>query len=173
MKIGLLALALVAALTAFRLGARETALLGPRPPAASGPTAAPAPEVPDGVGNVDELTPAMRRSVERAIAQARSEGVELRVTSGWRSEEHQRRLFRDAVRKYGSPAAARKWVLPPGESAHVRGEAVDVGPASGADWLARNGERFGLCRRYANEPWHFERLAGAIGSTCPPLEPHP
>jgi len=67
---------------------------------------------------------------------------------------------------------ARRWVLPPGESAHVRGGAVDVGPESGARWLEQHGVRFGLCRRYDNEPWHFERLAAAKGSTCPRREPH-
>ena len=54
----------------------------------------------------------------------------------------------------------------------MRGEAVDVGPTTGADWLREHWERFGLCRRYANEPWHFERLAGATGSTCPDLQAH-
>lgn len=140
----------------------------PAPPVASGPVAV----APNGTGDVDGLTPAMRRSVRLAIEAARADGVELRVASGWRSAAHQERLFAEAVAKYGSPQAARRWVLPPDESEHVQGEAVDVAPPAGADWLAVHGVRFGLCRRYANEPWHFERLAGALGSTCPPLEPH-
>ena len=131
-----------------------------------------APVAPDGVGDTTRLTSALQRSVTLAIAAARRDGVTLRVASGWRSRAHQQRLYEDAVAKYGSPAAARRWVLPPGESAHVRGEAVDVAPPAAADWLARHGVRFGLCRRYANEPWHFERLAGPKGSVCPPLEPH-
>lgn len=133
---------------------------------------APVPQAPTGTGDVGRLSPALRRSVERAIAAAREAGVELRVTSGWRSRDHQQRLYEAAVAKYGSAAAARRWVLPPGESAHVLGEAVDVGPPSGAAWLDEHGVRFGLCRRYDNEPWHFERLAGAKGSVCPPKEPH-
>lgn len=132
----------------------------------------PPPEAPTGVGDVSGLTPAMRRSVRLAIDAAAADGVELRVTSGWRSAEHQQRLYEGAIAKYGSASVARRWVLPPDESAHVRGEAVDVGPPAAAEWLDRHGERFGLCRRYANEPWHFERLAGALGSECPPLEPH-
>ena len=63
-------------------------------------------------------------------------------------------------------------MLPPAESEHVRGEAVDVGPEEGARWLRRNGVRFGLCQRYDSEPWHFELLAAAKGSTCPAREPH-
>lgn len=141
-------------------------------PDAGVPARPPAPVAPAGTGDVTRLTPAVRRSVDLAIAAARADGVELRVASGWRSAEHQRRLHAEAVAKYGSAAAARRWVLPPEESAHVRGEAVDVAPPSGADWLARHGVRYGLCRRYANEPWHFERLAGPKGSACPPLEPH-
>jgi len=48
-----------------------------------------------------------------------------------------------------------------------------MGPARGVAWLRENGVRFGLCQRYANEPWHFERLAGARGSDCPALQAHP
>lgn len=55
----------------------------------------------------------------------------------------------------------------------MKGQAIDVGPASGASWLEGNGVRLGLCRRYDNEPWHFERLAAAKGSSCPPREAHP
>lgn len=139
---------------------------------AAAPSYEPAPDVPDGVGEVDHLQPALKRAVDLAIAAAAADGVEVRVTSGWRSAAHQQELFDAAVRKYGSPQKARRWVLPPSESEHVRGGAVDIGPASGARWLEEHGERFGLCRRYDNEPWHFERLAGALGSRCPARQPH-
>ncbi len=131
-----------------------------------------APVVPNGVGDTAHLQPGVQRAVDRAIAAAADEGVELRVTSGWRSRDKQQRLYDEAVAKYGSVQAARRWVLPPGESEHVRGGAVDIGPESGARWLDEHGVRFGLCRRYDNEPWHFERLAAAKGSTCPRREAH-
>ena len=99
-------------------------------------------------------------------------GVELHVTSGWRSRAEQQQLFEAAVATYGSAAKARRWVLPPGESEHVRGGAVDVGPPAAAAWLEQHGVRYGLCRRYANEPWHFELLAPAKGQPCPALQPH-
>jgi D-alanyl-D-alanine carboxypeptidase len=125
-----------------------------------------------GKGDVSSLDPKLAHAVERAQELARSEGVELLVNSGWRSRAHQQRLYDEAIEKYGSPEAARQWVLPPDESAHVQGDAVDVGPPAAARWLEENGEQYGLCRVYDNEPWHFERLAGAVGSTCPARLPH-
>lgn len=59
-------------------------------------------------------------------------------------------------------------MLPPEESAHVSGAAVDVA-AEGADWLKAHGWRYGLCQRYANEWWHFE-VRTQPGGTCPPLQ---
>lgn len=138
---------------------------------AGAPPGEPLPVAPEGVGDVERLQPSVRRAVERAMAAAAADGVELRVTSGFRSADRQARLFAQAVEKYGSPGRARRWVLPPEESAHVRGGAVDVGPESGARWLDEHGVGFGLCRVYDNEPWHFERLAGAKGSVCPPRLP--
>ena len=127
---------------------------------------------PNNTGDVRHLTPKLRSAITRAIAAAHDDGVDVRVTSGYRSEARQQQLYQEAIAKYGSAELARRWVLPPNESAHVRGEAVDVGPATGADWLREHGERFGLCQRYANESWHFEHLAGATGSTCPDLQAH-
>ena len=92
------------------------------------------------------------------------------VSSGRRSAAEQQALLDAAVARYGSTDAARRWVLPPDRSQHVRGLAVDVKPVDGAAWLAREGYRWGLCRRYANEAWHFELLTRP-GDPCPPLEP--
>jgi LAS superfamily LD-carboxypeptidase LdcB len=65
-------------------------------------------------------------------------------------------------------AQAAEFVASPDVSKHVLGEAVDVAPAAADDWLMRNGAQFGLCQIYANEIWHFERVADAQGR-CPPL----
>jgi hypothetical protein len=128
---------------------------------------------PTGVASTDGLQAPLARAVRLAVAAADVDGVELHVTSGWRSAERQTELHREAIDKYGSVELARRWVLPAQESEHVRGGAVDVGPEAGVAWLRSNGVRFGLCQRYANEPWHFERLAGAKGSKCPATEPYP
>ena len=118
------------------------------------------------------IDPALSRAFGSARVAALKEGVDLQVTSGFRSTATQQRLYNQAIARYGSPANARHWVLPPAESAHVKGLAVDVGPSAAAAWLERHGVRYGLCRRYVNEWWHFERLAPAIGQQCPALEPH-
>ena len=121
----------------------------------------------------NHLDPALHRQIDRAISAAAADGVELGVTSGWRSPAEQERLYQAAIRTYGSPAAAAQWVLPPDRSAHVSGAAVDVGPRAGAAWLETHGARFGLCRRYDNEWWHFELLAPTDGSgVCPARAPH-
>lgn len=133
----------------------------------------PAPVAPAGTATADGLTPQLARAIRLAQEAAAADGVDLQLTSGWRSAQRQAQLHAEAVEKYGSVEKARQWVLPPEESEHVAGRAVDVGPEAGIAWLREHGVRFGLCQRYANEPWHFERLAGAKGSVCPPLEPHP
>ena len=116
---------------------------GGRPPtAARPPTEAPYrdPEVvvPNGTGDAEHLQPSVRRAVDKAIAAAAADGVALRVTSGYRSRAKQQRLYDEAIGKYGSAERARRWVLPPGESEHVQGRAVDVVPrAAPAGWSAR------------------------------------
>lgn len=93
------------------------------------------------------------------------------VTSGHRDAVTQQRLFLAEVRRSGSPESARTWVLPPAESGHVHGIALDVRPVEGARWLERHGARHRLYRVYANEWWHFEYRPHARGA--PPLLPHP
>jgi hypothetical protein len=120
------------------------------------------------IGWLDTL---LRKAIQDAARRAAAEGVELKVTSGWRSRGFQQRLFDDAVRTYGSVDIAKQLVASPDTSMHVVGKAVDVGAADAAEWLIRNGSRFGLCQIYANEIWHFELAADEDGN-CPPLKPN-
>ena len=105
-----------------------------------------------------------------AAGDAHRAGVPLAINSGKRSVAEQRALWREGLATYGSAREARKWVLPPSESTHVTGEAIDVKPSAGANWLRRNGFRYGLCRPFENEWWHFEVLTFP-GTACPPRIP--
>jgi LAS superfamily LD-carboxypeptidase LdcB len=118
------------------------------------------------------LEPSLSLAFNQARTAALAAGLDLRVNSGLRSVAEQQRLYDEAIAKYGSPEKARRWVLPPAESSHVKGLAIDVGPPAAATWLEKYGVRYGLCRRYVNEWWHFERLAPAVGQRCPALEPY-
>ena len=82
----------------------------------------------------------------------------LRISSGYRSVERQTQLFEAALTKYGSPAAARRWVAPPGHSMHNHGFAADLKYLSPAarQWAHANAERFGLVFPLSNENWHVE-----------------
>jgi hypothetical protein len=106
-----------------------------------------------------------------AQAAAKSVGFSIRITSGFRSQQLQERLFNDAVKRYGSESEASKWVLPKDISHHPWGLAIDVnypGDRIAVKWLEENGSAFGLCRIYENEWWHFEPVI-APGEPCPPM----
>jgi D-alanyl-D-alanine carboxypeptidase len=118
-----------------------------------------------------QLDPRLLTAIQDAAKAAASEGVDLRITSGWRSAGFQQRLFDDAVRQYASMDIARQFVAAPDVSKHVVGQAVDVAPIDADKWLIRNGTRFGLCQIYANELWHFELAVDQQGN-CPPLRPN-
>ncbi|OOC54244.1 MULTISPECIES: M15 family metallopeptidase [Nocardiopsis] len=117
---------------------------------------------------IAKLDGALLAAVQEAARNALEEGIVLHVTSGWRSEEYQRHLFDEAVVRYGSREEAGRFVETSGESAHVTGEAIDIGPTDAADWVVRRGSAYGLCQVYANEMWHFELLTEP-GGDCPDL----
>lgn len=119
---------------------------------------------------IGRLDPALLTAIQNAAVAAAVDGVSMTITSGWRSPEFQQQLLDDAVQTYGSLAAARQFVQTPELSKHVVGQAVDVGGVGADQWLVTNGSRYGLCRIYANEIWHFELAADALGA-CPPLLP--
>lgn len=126
-----------------------------------------------GVPGVAHLDPDLLAALRSAAFDADADGVGFVVNSGWRSSAYQERLLREAIAKYGSPAEASRWVATPGRSAHVSGDAVDIGPEGAAEWLAEHGAAHGLCRVYANEPWHFELSPVAPARGCPPQYPDP
>jgi zinc D-Ala-D-Ala carboxypeptidase len=136
--------------------------------------------VPDGTTIFDDrlpgvvnLDPALLRALRRAATDAAEDGVPLFVNSGWRSPAYQERLLRAAISKYGSEKEAARWVGTPATSAHVSGYAVDIGPFDAAAWLSKHGARYGLCRIYRNETWHFELRPVAVDDDCPRMYADP
>ena len=121
-------------------------------------------------------------------AAAEADGIHpdhLKITSGYRSVEHQKRLWAKALARYGSEAEARKWVARPGGSPHHTGRAFDLTlgvkndssnvaalkQTPGYAWLVCNAGRFGFFP-YAREPWHWEfNPAGATDASGVPLAP--
>jgi len=106
-----------------------------------------------------------------AQAAAKKDGQVIYIASGFRTLSRQRYLFAQAIKKYGSVEKATRWVLPPNISHHPWGVAIDVNYPDqpvGAGWLEIHGSRFGLCRVFKNEWWHFEPVI-APGWKCPKM----
>jgi zinc D-Ala-D-Ala carboxypeptidase len=134
--------------------------------------------VPDGatvwdeeIPGVAKLDPDLLGALRQAATDAADDGVEFLVESGWRSPEYQNQLLREAVSEYGSEEEAARWVATPETSAHVSGDAVDIGDATA--WLSEHGAEYGLCQIYSNEPWHYELRPEAIDHGCPPMYADP
>jgi D-alanyl-D-alanine carboxypeptidase len=165
---------LVVALSALGCGATEPTELAPDLPHVRAAGSMPAS---DGgapfdlnsttIGNLD---PDLLAAIQAAARDAQADGVSMVVTSGWRSRAHQQRLFTEAVSKYGSEEEALRYVSTPDTSAHVTGDAVDIGPTDADNWLIQHGSDYGLCQIFANEIWHYE-LATTPGGRCPDTFP--
>jgi zinc D-Ala-D-Ala carboxypeptidase len=82
-------------------------------------------------------------------------------------------VLREAVSQYGSESEAARWVATADTSAHVSGNAVDIGSVDGTAWLSEHGAEYGLCQIYSNESWHFELSPKTIGRACPPMYADP
>ena len=93
------------------------------------------------------MRPDVAQAFDRMAAAARRDGVDLVVSSGFRSDAEQAVLFA----RHPDP----KWVAPPGESLHRNATELDLGPPGAYAWLAANAGRFHFVQRYAWEPWHY------------------
>lgn len=153
-----------------------------RPPDPATPLGAADGVVPDGVivtvfdddvPAVANLDPQLLDALRRAATDAGESGIEFTVNSGWRSPAYQEQLLREAILTYGSAEEAARWVATADTSAHVSGDAIDIGPPEVAAWLSEHGAEYGLCQIYRNEPWHFELRPAATVSGCPPMYDDP
>jgi transglycosylase-like protein with SLT domain/D-alanyl-D-alanine carboxypeptidase-like protein len=96
----------------------------------------------------EPMRPDVALAFDRMAAAAREEaGLLLGISSGFRSDEEQARLFA----AHPDP----KWVAPPGESLHRYATELDLAPPAAYAWLAANAGRFGFAQRYFWEPWHY------------------
>lgn len=188
---GLLAVIAATAAVLVHQSAGSSSSTAPASPAAVSPVPAPGGErhgplgeadgaVPDrttvfddGVPGVAKLDPALLGALRRAAADAAGDGVAFHVDSGWRSRGYQEQLLREAISKYGSREEAARWVATPDTSAHVSGDAVDLGPSAARAWLFEHGAGYGLCQIYGNEPWHYELRPDAGAHGCPPVYADP
>jgi zinc D-Ala-D-Ala carboxypeptidase len=127
----------------------------------------------DEIPGVANLDPDLLGALRQAATDAADDGVEFFVDSGWRSPDYQNRLLREAVSEYGSEEEAARWVATAETSAHVSGDAVDIGPTQATAWLSEHGADYGLCQIYGNEPWHYELRFAAIDRGCPPMYADP
>ncbi len=167
--------------TAAGLAVIAAAVIGPfvyRSVSSSAPSAGGA--LPHGVTVFDDrypgvakLDPDLLRALRDAATDAADDGVKVYVDSGWRSPAYQNQLLHEAVSKYGSEAEAARWVATANTSAHVTGNAVDIGPLDATEWLSAHGAKYGLCQIYGNESWHYELRPQAIDRGCPPMYADP
>lgn len=125
--------------------------------------------------HVDGLDPRFSEALARMIAEAPPEvQKQFQIMSGARSNERQAELYDAAVKKYGSPEAARKWVAPPGKSFHNKGLATDLTylDPSARKYAHDNAVKYNLAFPMGHEPWHIE-LAGVRGQkhdhAAPPM----
>ena len=107
---------------------------------------------------------------------ARSQGIDLFVRSGYRSNEDQAVLFENTVREYmdqglrrkEAEKEAEKYVMRAGCSEHATGLAVDINTTASGElytWLSNYAYVYGFVQRYPsnksdithveNEPWHY------------------
>jgi hypothetical protein len=120
------------------------------------------------VSGTQGLTDDFSQRLTQMILDAKAKGIDLGVGSGYRSYEKQEKLWQQALKKYGSPEKARKWVAPPGGSFHNKGLAVDLNAngqflgkdanSKATEWAHANAKKYGLHFRMGHEPWHIEPI---------------
>jgi len=104
-----------------------------------------------GVGEGEKLTEAAAKQFRRMDAAARTEGIDLRVNSGYRTYSQQAFYYQRYLN--GGNVAA-----PPGSSNHGWGLSVDLdvnGESGASRWLRKNGAKYGFFNDVATEPWHW------------------
>lgn len=157
----------------------ETVPTETKPPAASGPTY---------IGGIlianktyalpkdynPGLDPACKAQFEKLRKAAAAEGLNIYLSSGFRSYEYQTKVYNSFLNAYGQTKTDTLSARP-GHSEHQTGLAIDVntvndsfGATKEAAWLAAHAHEFGFIIRYPKgkehitgykyEPWHIRYL---------------
>jgi D-alanyl-D-alanine carboxypeptidase len=124
-----------------------------------------------------QLRQATASSVEAMFADAKTAGLSLMLSSGYRSYDYQVKLYGGYVSSIGQ-ASADTQSARPGYSEHQTGLALDIEPLSKTcelqqcfagtpegTWLVANAYKYGFLLRYTDaltsvtgyegEPWHY------------------
>lgn len=124
------------------------------------------------------------QALQQMFAEAKADGLSLKLSSGYRSYAYQAGLYNSYVKADGQSQADDESARP-GYSEHQTGLAVDLEPTSRnceleacfADtpegkWLYANAYKYGFIRRYTtsdrpvtgyeNEAWHFRYIGTAL-----------
>lgn len=112
------------------------------------------------IGGGHQLASSAAEAFLKMKSAAAAEGVNLTLSSSYRSYEKQAYLYQLYKQGRGNLAA------PPGTSKHEKGLAIDV--ENGIPWVQKNAKKFGWKATVASEDWHFEYLGGG-GITPSPV----
>ncbi|AJS61059.1 peptidase M15 [Paenibacillus sp. IHBB 10380] len=119
-------------------------------------------------------------ALEKLFAEAKSDGIELRAVSGYRSYSRQKSIYENNVRTKGEEYTSQVSAVP-GTSEHQTGLSIDVsspsvnnaieevfGGSVEGQWLAEHAPEFGFIIRYPEgqeavtgyvyEPWHIRYI---------------
>ena len=122
------------------------------------------------------VNPIFWERLNALLTDAKAQGYNVTVTSGWRSYSSQRSLWDNSNRACSERS---KWVACPGGSRHGFGIAADLSfngtSCSGgwdcnnaAKWVHANAANYGLKFRMSWEPWHIEpaQVQGGNFGSC-------
>jgi D-alanyl-D-alanine carboxypeptidase len=115
------------------------------------------------------------------IRAAASDGQQLYVGSGFRSQAYQADVFAAQVARWGDEDVANRYSARPGHSQHQLGTTIDFTTdfrtfrtSDGPAWLRDNAHRFGFVlpyttaasarTGYVDEPWHARWVGRALAS---------
>ena len=125
-------------------------------------------------------------ALEQMAAEAKKDGINLMLASGYRSYQLQVSVYNANVQKYGQ-AGADKQSARPGTSEHQTGLAADIGSTSRqceieqcfgdlpeGKWLSANAYKYGFILRYPAdkqavtgyeyEPWHYRYIGTELAT---------